>query len=274
MTRTNSDPEIIPLWPDGVPGALGNGPEDTPTLTTHIPPGARPRAGIIICPGGGYSHRADHEGAPVAEWLCGLGIAGFVLAYRVSPYRHPTPLQDAQRAVRLVRDQASDWGIDPGRVGILGFSAGGHCAAAAATIFDPGVPDAPDPVERQSSRPDTLIACYPVITFGEHGHQGSMHNLLADAQGNVDPELRTFMSLENRVTPQTPPTFLWHTAADPGVSVTNSLLFADALRRCGVPFALHVFPSGRHGLGLAAEHPTVRHWTEICAAWLRETGFA
>ena len=268
-------PSPIPLWPEGAPGALGDTPGDRPCLTPFLPGAIRPTAAVVVCPGGGYYKRAPHEGGVVAEWLASIGIAGLVLDYRVAPYRHPIPMGDAQRAIRLVRAMADTWGIDPERVGILGFSAGGHCAASAATTFDCGDPDAEDPVDRQGSRPDALIAGYPVITFTEpHGHQGSMENLLGEPVESVDENLRLEISLETRVTAKTPPTFIWHTASDPGVPVEHSLMFAAALSRCGVPFALHVFPSGGHGLGLAEDHPTVRRWTDICHAWLREIGFA
>jgi acetyl esterase/lipase len=196
-----------------------------------------------------------------------------VLDYRVSPYRHPVPLGDAQRAIRLLRHHAADWQIDPGHVGILGFSAGGHCATSAATHFDPGRTGVDDPVDGQSCRPDLLVACYPVISFGKYRHHGSMLNLLADAQGQVDPVLQEQLSLENRVTAQTPPAFLWHTSDDAGVPVTNSLLYAEALYRCGIPCELHVFPKGRHGLGLAADDPVVGQWTSLCARWLQTLGF-
>jgi len=271
QTESNS----IPLWPDGAPNALGDTPEDRPRLTPFLPDGVHPTAAVVVCPGGGYHKRAPHEGGVVAQWLVSLGIAGLVLDYRVAPYRHPIPLGDAQRAIRLVRAMADTWRIDPERVGILGFSAGGHCAASAATTFDHGDSNAKDPVDRQSSRPDALIGCYPVITFTEpHGHQGSMENLLGVTAEHIDERLRLDVSLETQVTCETPPTFLWHTASDPGVPVEHSLMFAAALSSCGVSFALHVFPAGGHGLGLAEDHPIVRRWTDICRTWLREIGFA
>lgn len=264
--------EPVLLWPGGAPGAMGGGVEDCPRLTPYLPAGgsAAPRAAVVVCPGGGYCGRAEHEARPIAEWLCSLGVAGLVCDYRVNPYRHPIPLGDAQRAIRLTRANSARWGIDPARVGILGFSAGGHCATSAATIFDDGRADAADPVDRQSCRPDALIACYPVITFGEFRHDGSMRALLGE---KPDPAMQEYLSLELRVTPRTPPTFLWHTAGDDGVPVENSLLFAQALSRNKVPFALHVFPTGNHDLGLAPDHSTVRAWPGICAAWLREIGF-
>jgi acetyl esterase/lipase len=264
-------PEPILLWPGGAPGAKGETPEDKPRITPYLPAGDGPFACIVVCPGGGYGGRAPHEGAPIAKWLNSAGVAGFVLDYRVRPYRHPIPLGDAQRAIRLVRARAAEWKIDPKRVGILGFSAGGHLAASAATIFDAGKADAADPIDRQSCRPDAAILCYPVITFGEFRHNGSMMNLLGES---FDDKLRQELCLETRVTRETPPTFLWHTSEDAGVPVENSLLFAAALHKNKVPFSLHIFPHGRHGLGLATDVPEVCAWTSLCVDWLKGIGFA
>ena len=265
--------EPILLWPGGAPGAKGDTMEDKPRITPYLPAGDGPFACVIVCPGGGYGGRAAHEGAPICKWLNSIGVAGFVLDYRVKPYRHPIPLGDAQRAIRMVRARAAEWKIDPKRVGILGFSAGGHLAASATTIFDAGKPDAADPIDRQSCRPDAAILCYPVITFGDFRHNGSMVNLLGP---DPDPKLREAMSLETRVTPQTPPVFLWHTSDDGAVPVENSLLLAMALRKNKVPFALHIFPHGPHGMGLAdgAKSSDVRQWPAICAEWLKNLGFA
>jgi len=269
-------PAPVFLWPDGAPGAKGDTLEDKPRLTPYLVPGDEPRACIVVCPGGGYGTRAAHEGEPVARWLNGLGVSACVLDYRVKPYRHPVPLGDAQRALRLVRARAAEWRIDPKRVGILGFSAGGHLAASATTLFDAGRADAADPVDRQSCRPDAAILCYPVITFGEFRHNGSMVNLLGP---EPDPALREKMSLENSVTRETPPTFLWHTSDDAAVPVENSLLFAAAMRKHKVPFALHVFPRGPHGIGMADgprgdKAPEARQWPALAAEWLKGLGFA
>lgn len=263
-------PAPILLWPDGAPGAKGDTPEDKPRLTPYLLPGDGPFGCVIVCPGGGYAGRAAHEGEPIARWLNSIGASAFVLDYRVRPYRHPIPLGDAQRAIRTVRARAAEWRVDPRRVGILGFSAGGHLAGSAGTLFDAGQTDAADPIDRQSSRPDALILCYPVITFGEFRHNGSMVNLLGE---NPDPALREKLSLENSVTPQTPPTFIWHTSDDAAVPVENALLFAAALHKSKVPFALHVFPRGRHGLGLAGGVAEVSQWTALCAEWLKGIGF-
>jgi acetyl esterase/lipase len=261
------------LWPDGAPGAMGDAVADKPDLTLYVPEGDGPFSCVVICPGGGYGAKAAHEGEPIALWLNSIGIAGAVVQYRVSPYRYPVPADDARRAIRLLRAKAGDWSIDPKHIGILGFSAGGHCATTAATIFAASNLNDDDPVDRESSRPDALIACYPVITFGEKRHDGSMRNLLKDKDGQVDPAMQDYLSLEKRVTPETPPTFLWHTADDGGVPVENSLLFATALRINKVPFALHVFPHGPHGLGLASNNPSVGQWPSLCGNWLKSIGF-
>lgn len=260
----------VPLWPTGSEETVGLDDQAVPRLTPFLPSTGAPTAAVVVCPGGGYWLRADHEGAPVAAWLNSLGVTGFVLDYRVAPHRHPAPLRDAQRAVRLVRHHAGRWGIDPARVGVLGFSAGGHLAASLATHFDGGHPAADDPVERVGCRPDLVVLGYPVISFVAHGHAGSIANLL----GPDPPEdLRRRLSAELSVTTETPATFIWHTADDAGVPVENSLGYAAALSRHRVPFALHVFPRGAHGLGLAAGDPVVGTWTALCAAWLATNGF-
>lgn len=262
-----AEPMVLPtlaLWPDQ------SDTTSAPRLTPYLPGGATPAGAVVVCPGGGYARHAPHEAEPVARWLTGLGLAAFVLEYRVAPHRHPLPLRDAQRAIRLVRRRAAAWRVRPDRVAILGFSAGGHVAATAGTHFDAGDAQAADPIERENARPDALILCYPVITFGEQRHQGSLDNLLGQ---DAPAALREQLSLERQVTPQTPPAFLWHTADDASVPVENSLLFASALGRCGVPFALHVFPHGQHGLGLATDDPQVGAWTALCARWLAALNF-
>jgi acetyl esterase/lipase len=261
--------EPLPLWPAGAPGALGRADKDIPTITPYLPnPGKASGAAIVICPGGAYSMLAGHEGKDYALWLNEFGVAGFVLKYRLGShgYRHPAMLQDAARAVRLVRARAGDWRVNPKRIGIMGSSAGGHLASTLLTHFDEGRPEAEDIVERQSSRPDLGILCYAVITLGPNTHQGSKQNLLGP---DPPPELVKLLSNEQQVTPQTPPCFIWHTWEDTAVKVENSLDFAAALRRAGVPFDLHIYQHGRHGIGLANGHP----WTADCIFWLREQGF-
>lgn len=267
----------ILLWPDGAPGALGKDAKDIPSLTVFLPQTEKATgAAIVICPGGGYGGLADHEGSQYARWLNDQGVAGFVLKYRLGSagYRHPLMLQDAARAIRTVRTRADEWKLDPKRIGIMGSSAGGHLASTLLTHFDAGKPDASDPIEKVSSRPDLGILCYAVISMGEHTHQGSKNNLLGE---DPSPELVRELSNELQVTKDTPPCFVWHTAEDTAVPVENSLAFAAALRKAGVPFDLHIYERGRHGIGLGSQpygggelHP----WTRDCAFWLKERGFA
>jgi len=265
----------IPLWPGGAPGALGNTTNDIPTLTVHRPEGTNATgAAMVICPGGSYSHLAPHEGKNYALWLNQQGMTCFVLKYRLGSngYRHPAMLQDAARAMRLVRARAADWKIDPKRVGIMGSSAGGHLASTLLTHYDLGDTNAADPIEHQSSRPDIGILCYPVITMGEYAHQGSKTNLLGI---NPSPELVRLLSNELQVTTNTPPCFIWQTFEDKTVSVENSLIFAEALRKNHVPFDLHIYQKGRHGLGLNDPPPfTHPHpWAGDCLLWIKEQGF-
>lgn len=267
--------EPLPLWADGAPGALGAGENDKPTLTPYLAaPERASGAAMVICPGGGYGGLAAHEGQDYALWLNGRGVSAFVLKYRLGShgYRHPAMLQDAARAVRTVRAKAADWGIDPQRIGIMGSSAGGHLASTLLTHFDAGKADATDPIDRVSSRPDLGILCYAVITMGPFTHQGSKNNLLGT---NPPPELVESLSNERQVTAKTPPCFIWHTWEDKGVPIENSLNFAMALQQAGVPFDLHIYQRGRHGIGLNDKPPFAHAhpWAADCAFWLQEQGF-
>ena len=265
------EPEL--LWPDGAPGAQGSADIDKPTLTPYLlAPGRGAGTAVVVCPGGGYSHLAmDHEGDQVARWLNSLGVAAFVLKYRLGPkYHHPVELGDAQRAIRTVRTRAAAFRVMPDRVGIMGFSAGGHLASTAETHFDGGNATAADPIERASSRPDFAVLCYPVISFTTpYTHRGSLRSLLGD---NPDPKLAESLSNELQVTAQTPPTFLFHTSDDPVVPVENSILFYQALRKAGVPAELHIYEHGPHGVGLAATDATLGTWPARLADWLRGRG--
>ena len=259
----------IPLWPDGAPGALGKEDKDVPTLTPFLAESSQASgAAMVILPGGGYGGLAPHEGKGYAEWLVTNGISCFVLKYRLGShgYRHPRMLEDAARAVRVVRARAGEWKLDPKRVGIMGSSAGGHLASTLLTHFDAGSPGASDPIERQSSRPDLGILCYPVISMGPNTHVGSKNNLLGK---DPDPQLVQLLSNELQVTKDTPPCFLWHTWEDKAVKVENSLEFAAALRKAGVPFDLHIYQNGAHGMGLGKNHP----WAQDCIFWLKAQGF-
>lgn len=267
-------PTPIPLYPQGVPGAKGTKPEDTPTLSVYLPPADKASGtAIVVCPGGGYGGLAEHEGHPIAKWLNSLGVTAVILKYRLGSagYRHPIMLQDAGRAVRTVRARAEEWHIDPHHIGILGFSAGGHLASTAATHFDEGNPASSDPIERVSSRPDAAVLVYPVITMEDpYTHRGSRQNLLGD---NPSKELIELLSNEKQVTARTPPCFLVHSTDDAAVPVENSLLFALACRKAGVPVELHVYQHGPHGFGLGGTDPVLSTWPASCALWLKSHGF-
>jgi acetyl esterase/lipase len=268
---------VIPLWAGAAPGSLGEGPTNIPTLTVFLAdPAKATGAAMVVCPGGAYGHLAKHEGADYARWLNEAGISAFVLKYRLGTagYRHPAMLQDAARAIRTVRANAEEWKVDTKRVGIMGSSAGGHLASTMVTHFDAGQPEADDPIERQSSRPDLGVLCYPVISMGQFAHKGSKQNLLGT---NPPPDLVELLSNEKQVTTNTPSCFIWHTWEDTTVAVENPMLFAEALRRSGVRFELHIYEKGRHGMGLGLKDwkPELWHpWTGECLRWLRERGFA
>ena len=267
-------PAVELLWPNGAPGAKGDAEGDKPTLTVYLPPKDRATGvSIVICPGGGYGGLAmDHEGHAVAKWLNSIGVAGFILKYRHrgTGYGHLTPLADAQRAVRRVRAGAEEWKINPGRVGILGFSAGGHLASTAGTHFDWGNADAPDPIDRVSCRPDFMVLVYPVISLtAPYTHVGSRKNLLGE---NPDKKLAENLSNERQVTSQTPPTFLVHTTEDSGVPAENSLFFFLALRRAHIAAELHIFARGPHGFGLGKKGEPVALWPDLCEKWMKRIG--
>ncbi len=229
---------------------------------------------VLVLPGGGYSFCSDQEGDPVAGWLNGLGVSAFVLDYSVAPARHPQPLLDARRAMQFIRANAEKYKIDPNRVGVIGFSAGGHLAASLSNLYGDKFEVPSDDLETISARPDLCILSYPVISWGEFCHQGSLDNLLGT---DPDPELVEKTSMENAVHADTPPTFIWHTAEDLGVPVENSYLYAMALQKHGIPHELHVYPKGNHGLGLATlwtrRHPHVGQWRQACESWLFQEGF-
>lgn len=267
-------PKVQWLWPEGAPGAVGKEDADRPTLSIYLPDASREAGtGVVVCPGGGYRTLAmAHEGDQVARWLNSLGVAAFVLKYRLGPrYRHPAPLQDVQRALRTVRSRAEEFRVSRERIGVWGFSAGGHLAATAATHFDQGNPQATDPVERVSCRPDFAILAYPVISLAtEYAHKGSRNFLLGP---DPDPELLESLSLERRVTAETPPTFLLHTNEDAAVPAENSVLFYLALRKAGVPAELHVYERGPHGVGLAPKERVLSTWPERLKDWLALHGW-
>lgn len=230
------------------------------SITIYLPAKATSGTGVIVCPGGGYMHLSmDKEGSAVAEWLNSLGVAAFVLKYRLGPkFHHPSQIDDAHAAIRMVREQAASFGIQPNRIGIMGFSAGGHLAASASTRFD------------ATTRPDFAILVYPVIAFGApYTHKGSQDALLGP---NADPKLIDEMSAEKQVTSKTPPTFLFSTNADTGVPAENSVFYYLALRKAGVPAELHIYQNGPHGVGLAQNDPVLGTWPGRLADWLKVRG--
>ncbi len=251
--------EKIYLWKEDAPYSQFSPLQAQPSVTEYAVPGSR--GAVVVVPGGGYCMKADHEGAPIAEMLNQAGVSAYVLDYRVKPCHMLAPLADAKRAIRLVRSMGYE------KVAILGFSAGGHLTCTAATLYDAGDPDAADPLERLSSRPDAFIPCYAVVSFGAFTHRGSRESLLG--QENADNwELVRKFSNELHITPDTPEAFIWHTAADQAVPVENSLNLALALSAQGVPYEMHIFPQGRHGLGLAEEFEDVKQWVPLLQKWL------
>jgi acetyl esterase/lipase len=262
-----------PLWANGAPGAKGNAEEDIPTLTYYAPVGGNPSGtAVIVTPGGGYVSLAmNHEGRQVANWWNAHGVAAFVLKYRLGPkYHYPVELEDAQRAIRTVRANAKEFGVDPERIGMMGFSAGGHLTAMAATLFDDGKADASDPIDRVSSRPDFVVLAYPVILMtGPKEHQGSEQALLGE---NASEKLREEVSPELHVTAKTPPAFLYATSDDGTVPVENSVAFYSALHKAGVSAELHIFETGPHGVGLDLANPSLGQWPALLTTWMRERG--
>lgn len=276
--RVSLGAESVSLWPEGAPDAHDVSPEavrdgrisnvHVPTLTIYSAAAAdSPRAAVIVCPGGGYQRLAvAHEGQAAAEWLNTLGMTAFVLKYRLAEYGHPAPLRDVLRAVRTVRQRAAEWKIDPGRIGVLGFSAGGHLAASAATLFDGPEGKTGAALDSVAARPDFAILIYPVITFKDpYAHRGSRVALLGEG---ASADLVARLSLEGQVTAATPPVFLVHGSDDGSVPAQNSVLFYLALKDAGVSAELHVFAHGPHGFGLKPGHGPISDWPALCGQWL------
>ena len=256
----------IELWPKDSANHAEHE-HGVPRIEVYLP--AKPRgervAAVVICPGGGYQGNAEHEGTPVAQLVAEHGMVGVVCWYRVKPHGWPASYADAARAVRLTRAHAEAWGVDPGRVALMGFSAGGHNAATVATQPEAHFDPLDELVGRFSARPDRLALGYLVISFVNHGHIGSMQNLLGTEV--TDARKRQF-SGEMQVTGETPPTFLFHADRDPGVPSTHSLGFAAALERAGVPYELHIYPAAHHGQGLALHDASCAAWSDQLMGWL------
>jgi acetyl esterase/lipase len=271
VAAARNAPATMLLWPSGAPGALGDADEDKPSLTAYFPAANPARTAVVIAPGGGYYHLSTVQ--DVADWLNARGVAAFVLKYRLGmKYHSPVEMEDAQRAIRLVRAHAAEYGVAPDHIGMWGFSAGGHLAATAGTNFDAGNTSAADAVERVSCRPDFLVLAYPVITMETpYVHAGSKRYLLGDAPTQAELDA---MSAEMHVSAQTPPTFLYATTDDQSVPVNNSVMFYLALVRAGVPAEMHIFQHGAHGSGLGVGNPQLSVWPDLLIKWMREHGYA
>lgn len=229
-----------------------------PSVTEYL--AGENKTAILICPGGAYRGKAEHEGPVIAQRFNASGFNAFVLDYRICPCDRRAPLNDALRAVRLIRSIGYD------KVIILGFSAGGHLACCAAVHPEDAELDPADPVDSLSSKPDGLISCYSVISMLEHAHEGSVRNLLGtDCESKT---LRSYYSVQLHVSADTPSAFIWHTSGDGSVPVENSLMLASSYAKAGVPFELHVFPGGYHGMGLAEKDPVISQWFPLCMMWI------
>lgn len=268
------DRAVVKLWPAGAPGAKGDNPEDTPRLDIYraAEPGG---GGVVIFPGGGYGGLAtDHEGKQIAQFFNNQGVTAFVLYYRLGSqgYHYPVELNDAKRAVRWVRSNAETYGVDKSRIGVIGFSAGGHLASMAGTLFDNGDANAPDPVDRVSSRPDFLVLAYPVISLSDtFTHRGSRNNLLGDQKDNE--ELAHQLSSQHNVSANTPSTFIFQTDEDTAVPAENAVNFYLALRKNKVPAEMHIYQRGPHGVGLMHGDPVLSTWGAHLTDWMRNNGF-
>lgn len=278
---------VVPLYPESYPATIPAEKQEKqiegnircinnvhyPTITVYLPKAEKATGcGVVICPGGGYwVLAAKHEGRDIAKWFNSIGVAAFVLKYRLPPeYRHPIPMQDAQRAIRMVRCNGAKWGVKPDRIGVMGFSAGGHLASTVTTHFDAGDPSATDAVQRQSCRPSFAVLCYPVICFSkDYCHSGSRSNLLGES---LPADLKQNLSNDLQVTPRTPPTFLFHSEDDGAVDPRNSIDFYLACQQNKVPAELHIFPSGGHGYGLGAKGTSQSQWPALLRKWLEQQG--
>ncbi len=265
--------EIQYLWPEGAPGAVGTEEQDKPHLEIFAATGPGMHTAVIVCPGGGYSHLAyEKEGTRIAEWLNLRGITALVLTYRLAPrYHYPAPILDGYRAVRWVRSHAEQYGLAPDRIGIWGFSAGGHLVGIVGTHFDAGNPSATDPIDRASDRPDFVISSYGELSLQQGiAKPGEMDSLLGK---HPAPELMEDLSPDKHVTAQTPPYFLYATTTDQTVPALSSVAFYTALVRAGVPAEMHIFEQGPHGTGLAQDYPALSVWPGLLENWLRLNGW-
>jgi acetyl esterase/lipase len=260
-----TDLAVLRLWPAAAPLQNGEDPaKDIPTLTTFLPPtGKATGSAVMVFPGGAYSHLSPREGLPASRWLAANGITAFILKYRLgTKYQHPAEMNDAHRAIRYVRANAPAWGLDPQRIGIIGFSAGGHLASTVAVHFDAGDANAGDAIERFSSRPDLHILLFPVVTLTDEAivHKGSRRQLVG---ATPTPGVLEFLSTEKHVTKDTPPAFIVHSTGDTSVPPANSDHYVAALTKHNIPFVYLRAPIGKHGFGITDD------WSSAAMAWLR-----
>ncbi|MGA3132141.1 MAG: alpha/beta hydrolase [Terracidiphilus sp.] len=261
------------LWPEGAPGAVGTEEQDKPHLEVFSGYGPMPRPAVIVCPGGGYRSLAyDKEGTQIAEWLNLRGITAFVLTYRLTPrYHYPEPLLDGYRSVRWVRSHAAEYHIAPDRIGMWGFSAGGHLVAMVGTHFDDGNPEASDPIDRVSDRPDFVISSYGAVSLQTGiAKPGALSNFFGKPPS---PEELNDVSPDLHVTPRTPPFFLYATTPDQSVPVLTAVVFYTALVKAGVPAEMHIFETGPHGTALGRSNPELAEWPTLLENWLRINGW-
>lgn len=257
----------IKLWEENTPYFCAEYEQEEPALVPYLLEDGKTHPCVIVFPGGAYHHRAYHEGEPVAQWLNQIGFHAFVLEYRLTPYTYSAILADATRSVRLVRHRAAEFGIYANQIGVLGFSAGGHLAYMTSLRYHEGILNQEDPIDAASARPDFTVACYAVASFEQFTNTHTVNNFLGEEATRED--FHTY-SAEHNVTADAPPMFLWHTAGDVSVPVEHTLNMAKALRANRVPFAMHIYPNGDHGKGLAAEISQTCNWPKDCAAWLSE----
>lgn len=258
----------LKLWDEANIPYVTDGAEIPNTMRGYLAKTDKPTTTVLAIPGGGYWCRAPYEGDPIAEYFRDKGMNGFTVDYRVKPHKHPAPLADAQRAIKLIRKNAKEWNVDTDRIVVIGFSAGGHLAASCGVLDDVTVSrEGADEVDRESARVNGMVLCYPVIhMFDDFGHPGSPKNLCGD---DVSDEMREYLSLENRVSADTPPAFIWHTSDDACVNVKNSLVFGERLRDNGVPFEMHIYPHGPHGLSIGLDNDTLPYLPELIIDWIK-----
>lgn len=267
--------KTIDLWENGVYESESSD-GFRPTLDTYILKGNKVRGAVLICPGGGYGHTSEREAEPIALKFNAAGFHAFIVYYSVAPRKHPQPLLDVSKAMCIIRENANEWNVDQNKIALCGFSAGGHLAASLAVHYNKNYLCENSQINKDLIKPNLLILSYPVITSGEYAHRGSFDNLLGD---NADKTMLQEMSLEYQVTEKMPPTFIWHTFEDKAVPVENTLFFATALRKNNVPFEMHIYPEGPHGLSLATDetksetmlsYPHVATWMNLCIEWLEK----